>query len=285
MIKIIDSFLYNGEPIVPFRLKLLDPIVDEFIITECRFTHSGKLKPFLWCEQNAKAFEAYKDKIRYVIIDEVPPMPEEWMKRSYSGFMKNANDWWRENYQRDVIREEVQKTMQGQQFILICTDADEIPNPSIFSERQHLYNQMTDVVYLQMMFFYYNFSWVKKEPWYHGYMVTDQTYCKDTLSNLRCYYPKRMVIRDGGWHCGYFLSIVDLQRKIDSFAHQEWNQELYKDPNHLKFCLENGKDLYLRDGEDMEFFEDKLRFTRLPAGWEAVQIEILNMQGLGRDRA
>lgn len=273
MVRIIDSFLYNGEPIVAFRLQLLNTVVDEFVITECRFTHSGKEKPFLWCEKNAEVFEPYKEKIRFIIIDEVPAMPEDWMKRSYSGFMKNAADWWRENYQRDVISEKLSQT-ENEPFILICTDADEIPNPRIFRDRLHLYQQMTDVVYLQMIFFYYNFRWCKRDPWYHGYLVTDKTYKKDTLSNLRCYHPKRMVIQDGGWHCGYFLSIEDLQRKIDSFAHQEWNQGKYKDPNHLRFCLENGKDLYLRDGEDMNQYDG----SGLPDGWEVVQEQMLEIQ-------
>lgn len=271
MVRIIDSFLYNGEPIVSFRLKLLDPIVDEFVVTECRFTHSGKEKPFLWCEKNADVFEPYMHKLRFIKIDEVPPMPEDWMKRSYSGFMKNAMDWWRENYQRDVI---VDKLDASEPFILICTDADEIPNPNIFANRESLYSQMSDPVYMQMMFFYYNFTWRKKEPWYHGFLVTDKTYKKDTLSNLRCYHPKRLMIGNGGWHCGYFFSIADLQRKIDSFAHQEWNQVRYKEPKHLQYCLEQGKDLYLRDGEDMVMHDQ----TGLPEGWQEVQKEMLDIQ-------
>ena len=278
--RVIDSFLYNGEPIVAFRLKLLDPVVDEFIITECKYTHSGKEKPFLWCDKNAEVFEPYKHKVRIVKLEEIPPMPEDWMKRSHSGFMKNAMDWWRENYQRDVIANYVQENSvnsvdKDTPFILICTDADEIPNPAIFQHREMLYNQMlTDPVYFQMMFFYYNFQWRKSELWYSGYMVTDQTYKKDTLSNLRCYYPKRLIVRDGGWHCGYFFSLEDLQRKIDSFAHQEWNHEKYKDPAHLRFCLDNGKDLFLRDKEDMNLHD----MTGLPGGWQEVQKEILKIQ-------
>lgn len=271
MVRVIDSFLYNGEPIVPYRLKLLDPVVDEFIITESTYTHSGKEKPFLWCEKNAHVFEPYKHKVRFIKIHEFPPMPDDWMKRSYSGFMKNANDWWRENYQRDVLSQAIDAS---QPFILICTDADEIPNPEVFKTRQHLYDQMVEPVYFQMMFFYYNFQWRKVDSWYHGYMVTDQTYKKDTLSNLRCYHPKRLIVPNGGWHCGYFFSIADLQRKIDSFAHQEWNHEKYKDAQHLKFCLDNGKDLYLRDNEDMVRHDG----TGLPEGWQAVQEEMIASQ-------
>lgn len=278
MVRVIDSFLYNGEPIVAFRLKLLDPVVDEFIITECKYTHSGKEKPFWWCDKNKHVFEPYKHKVRIVKIEEIPPLPEDWMKRSHSGFMKNAIDWWRENYQRDVIADHVQgRGVSPSPFILICTDADEIPNPSLFGNRDHLYAQMlSHPVYFQMMFFYYHFQWRKPESWYSGYMVTDQTYKQDTLSNLRCYHPKRLIAQNGGWHCGYFLSIEDLQRKIDSFAHQEWNHEKYKDPNHLRYCLDNGKDLYLRAGEDMVCHD----MSHLPEGWQQVQEEMTRIQRL-----
>ena len=274
MVKVIDSFLYNGEPIVKYRLRLLDPVVDEFIITECKYTHSGKEKPFMWCEKNADVFEPYKHKIRFVKITEIPPLPEDWMKRSYSGYMKNAQDWWRENYQRDVI---VDYLDASQRFILICTDADEIPNPSIFLNRYALYNQMVEPVYFQMMFFYYNFNWIKKDPWYHGYMVNDQTYKKDTLSNLRCYHRKSLIVPNGGWHCGYFLSVEDLQRKIDSFAHQEWNSDKYKNADHIRMCLESGKDLYLRDGEELTRHGS---VSHMPEGWQEVNNDMLALQNV-----
>jgi hypothetical protein len=38
---VIDYVLYNGEPIIEFRLKYLNKYVDMFIIVESLFTHSG----------------------------------------------------------------------------------------------------------------------------------------------------------------------------------------------------------------------------------------------------
>ena len=41
---IYDYVLYNGEPIIEFRLKYLNDYVDYFIIVESIYTHSGKKK-------------------------------------------------------------------------------------------------------------------------------------------------------------------------------------------------------------------------------------------------
>ncbi len=41
---IIDYVLYNGEPIIEFRLKYLNKYVDKFIIVESIYTHLGNKK-------------------------------------------------------------------------------------------------------------------------------------------------------------------------------------------------------------------------------------------------
>ncbi len=43
---IIYYILYNGEPIIEFRLKYLNKYVDKFIIVESIYTHSGKRKDY-----------------------------------------------------------------------------------------------------------------------------------------------------------------------------------------------------------------------------------------------
>ena len=38
---VYDYVIYNGEPIIEFRLKYLNDCVDRFIIVESIYTHSG----------------------------------------------------------------------------------------------------------------------------------------------------------------------------------------------------------------------------------------------------
>ena len=46
---IFDYVLYNGEPIMEFRLKYLNNYVDRFIIVESIYTFSGNKKDELYC--------------------------------------------------------------------------------------------------------------------------------------------------------------------------------------------------------------------------------------------
>ena len=41
---VYDYVIYNGEPIIEFRLKYLNNYVDKFIIVESIYTHSGNKK-------------------------------------------------------------------------------------------------------------------------------------------------------------------------------------------------------------------------------------------------
>ena len=59
---VIDYVLYNGEPIIEFRLKYLYKHVDIFIIVESMFTHSGNKKKDLYYNIN-KDHLMYKDVI------------------------------------------------------------------------------------------------------------------------------------------------------------------------------------------------------------------------------
>ena len=49
---IYDYIIYNGEPIIEFRLKYLNNYIDRFIIVESIYTHSGIKKDDLYYDIN-----------------------------------------------------------------------------------------------------------------------------------------------------------------------------------------------------------------------------------------
>ena len=59
-VKVIDLFIYNGEPIVELRLQYLSAHVDEVVVVESRTTFSGRAKPQLFVERDARLFRPYK---------------------------------------------------------------------------------------------------------------------------------------------------------------------------------------------------------------------------------
>ena len=69
MVLFIDSFLFNGEPIVKLRLEYLYNYVDYFYIVESIYTFSGIKKQRYYCDKYIDWFEPYLDKIVFVKIE------------------------------------------------------------------------------------------------------------------------------------------------------------------------------------------------------------------------
>ncbi len=269
--KIIVTFPYNGELIAPFHIKYLYDLVDEFIIIEARYTHSGVKKPYLFFEKNISLFERYKDKINYMTIDQFPTKPDNW---SYQDYMKdNTHDsWFREIYQRDFVK----SFLPDSEYILICSDVDEIANREVVKELPKYYSNLDEPVFLEMLFFYYNFNWKKRMNWYHSFVCNHNAVKKYDMSEMRTILPKKRYIRNGGWHCSYFMSYNHLLRKLESFAHRECDKEEIKNQEYISECFKEGKDLFNRqEGESMDKFEDRFQ---LPYFHEEVNILLYHLQ-------
>ena len=68
--KLIDCFMYFDEDmLLDIRLNILDNLVDKFVIAEATKTHSGKEKNLNF---DIKKFSKFKDKIEYLVIDDLP---------------------------------------------------------------------------------------------------------------------------------------------------------------------------------------------------------------------
>ena len=68
--KIIDTTTYFEERMMmELRFNILDPYVDNFIVCEARFSHSGKDKDINF---NKKDFPKFEDKIIHLIVDKEP---------------------------------------------------------------------------------------------------------------------------------------------------------------------------------------------------------------------
>ena len=69
--RLIDCFMYFDEDLVlEIRLNTLNNIVDKFVIAEATRDHAGRKKKNL--NFNIEKFSKFKDKIEYLIIDDLP---------------------------------------------------------------------------------------------------------------------------------------------------------------------------------------------------------------------
>lgn len=264
--RIIDTFCYNGEPIVESRLELLNDVVDMFYIVESCVTFSGIQKSKLYKDEHAEIFKPYLHKIVFIV-------PEEADFALASG-----SAWRREEVQRNAPLRRICDDNSDCPFVVIVSDVDEIPRPELV-QRLHLhYDQLQAPIELHMEFFYYNFGWMKKFVWKYPYVISDVGLKKQTAPNLdkMRQSPKKGSFANAGWHCSYFETIDNIIRKIESFSHQEHNQESVKMPAYIAQCMKNGDDLFAR-GQNQDLISYQ-HFDNLPTCLQTFHKKLVLLQ-------
>ena len=125
--KIYDCFMYFDEDIVlDVRLNFLNEFVDQFVIIESEYNHRGEKRVPLF---KIDKFKKYKDKIKYILINDIPPGIEIINKEDEDVYRKSIfNASKRENFQRNQILKGL--TEANEEDWIIISDLDEIPNLS-----------------------------------------------------------------------------------------------------------------------------------------------------------
>ena len=68
--KLIDCFMYFDEDLIlDIRLNILSEVVEKFIVAEATRDHAGNKKKLNF---NYNNFKKFKDKITYIIVDDIP---------------------------------------------------------------------------------------------------------------------------------------------------------------------------------------------------------------------
>jgi beta-1,4-mannosyl-glycoprotein beta-1,4-N-acetylglucosaminyltransferase len=226
----IDTVMFNGEPILKTRLEYLSDHVDCFYICEQRYTHQGQYKDQLYVEKYKEWLEPYLNKIK-IIIDET----------NYSG----KESWDIENAQRNYSLTYILKDYESDKYIVSVCDCDEIPNWKSVIEKTDLYDKCTNgAVIMEQDLYYYNLNW-KSIIWKRAFFLNDISVKK--FHNFQIFRNEKGPITDSftcGWHLSYFFPIADIRRKIESFAHKEFNQEYIKDTTRIMLCVQEGYNLY-----------------------------------------
>ena len=244
---VVDAFPYNGEPIVERRLRYLASSVDMFLVVEARYTHSGMRKSELYTDTQRHVFQPYADKVRFLIIDEFPPVAPEWAAtaRERMPWVKgNVSDWWRESFQRDAATAVLRDMHSAERplLALVC-DSDEIPSRGAIAALVDQYAAVASrpAVHLVMALHYYAWEWTSPEPWARAFAVAGAQ-LQGSLSAVRN-QPPASVLPDAGWHCSYFMSASKIARKIQSFAHREFATDVLLNTSNIEGALARGEDV------------------------------------------
>lgn len=254
--KVIDSFIFFNEvEMLKFRLNYLNEIVDYFVICECNCTFSGKEKPYYLDEIINQLDKNIQNKIVRL-----------YYKPDISGFKFEKtdkcdfeSDFWKIEFgQRDYIGKNLQQFSPND--ILMVSDLDEIPKKEIVKEYKQIFeNYIGDKLPYNFPFvliydmFYYNFNTFCNSNWYGTVFST----VKNTMEVGCDYFRKNRInfysIPEAGWHFSTFGDVNKIRTKIQSFSHQEYNQEQYISDSNIKAAIENKEDIYHNSGKFKDY--------------------------------
>ncbi len=275
--KIIDSFIFFNElSTLNLRLHELNEYVDYFIIVEAPLTHSGNKKP-LYYDDNKEYFKPFADKIIHHIVDDVPQKAKSWRKLFQH---RNAIEFHQRLSQIEAVSRipDIRPT-----DIILTSDADEIPNPKYL--KPELFDDETIFIFNQR-FFFYDFTCENPHGWagtmsapYGIFVDLDLNRMRKTKNRKgdeRVVYTPEQVSRDhhAGWHCSCFGGVDRLVHKIESYAHQRYNQPKYKNKERIEQLIREKKDWILRGEEHHQLrANDEDADENLPKYWKLIYQE------------
>jgi beta-1,4-mannosyl-glycoprotein beta-1,4-N-acetylglucosaminyltransferase len=247
--KVLDGFIfYNELELLSYRLKVLNDLVDYFVIVESTHTFIGKEKPLIF-RDNAAEYAEYSHKIIHIIVDDMPHI--------HPNINIGAGEQWNnEEWQRNAIAAGFAKVSGSDPLcdsdILMITDLDEIPDPNTLRRIKYAAaapSSSTDVgiSILDMDLYYYNLhvkstelsSWPKILT-YKAYQVLNRS-CHAIRGITNC--PR---IAKGGWHLSYFGDFEFMKNKTENWSHQELNNSNTTDISNIADRVNRGVDLYNR---------------------------------------
>lgn len=237
--KIYDLFLIGTElDWLEIRLNELHRHVDYFVIVESSRTFTDHPKP-LHFQDNFERFAKFAPQIIYRQID-------------FAG-MEDNSTWEREHYQRNAMYDLVFPSLLGKQApvlndVLLVSDIDEIPRPSTLTLlRNCMFPERTT---LRSRFFYYSFQWEHDGgDWNHPQATFYQGSFTIKPEDLRM-GAGDWDISNSSWHCSScFETVAQMDDKIGSFSHTEYDRPEFRDPAEIVRRVRNGLDLFDRESE------------------------------------
>ena len=221
---------FDEEMILDLRLNILNKYVDYFVIVESTFTHRGEKRKLKF---NQNKFEHFKDKIIYLIYDQIPENIEDINTKDTENEKSRKlimNAVFRENGQRNFISKGL-KNAESEDIILI-SDVDEIPNLNNLN-----FNQINQKIFLfEQDMFYYKFNlklpnllWkgtkgcrkknLKSPQWLRN--IKDRKY---PFYRIDAFFSEKKfinckIIKEGGWHFTNIKTADEIKHKLKSYLH------------------------------------------------------------------
>ncbi len=232
--KIYDCFMYNNEKLIlDLRLNYLDKYVEKFILVESKYDHQGNIKKNFF---KIKDFLRYEKKIIHLHVNQFP---------------SNISNWERENYQRNYILNALED-LSDEDFVMI-SDVDEIPNLENLNDiSKYKYTAF------KQKNFTYKFNLMNKTfPYWYGTKMCKKKHLKNPqwlrkqkvkrFSLIRFFKINWNIIYNGGWHFTFLMKPDEIQNKIKSYAHAEFNIDEFTNLKNIEKKIRNNEDIFGRN--------------------------------------
>jgi beta-1,4-mannosyl-glycoprotein beta-1,4-N-acetylglucosaminyltransferase len=221
---------FDEEMLLDLRLNILDKFVDQFVIVESSYTHSGKEKKLIF---DINRYSKFKEKINYIILKDPPEGIEEINNGDNDGEISRKeilNALKRENLQRDTIFNGL-KDADKNDWIII-SDLDEIPDLTNIN-----FNIIKNkIIFFKQKVFYYKLNLELKTLRWIGTKACKKKHLKSPqwLRNIKDkIYPKWRIdilfsekkyndiffVEKGGWHFTFVKKPEDIEKKLKSYLH------------------------------------------------------------------
>ncbi len=216
--KVVDIVLYNDEKfLLDLRREILKDVVDLFIVKQGNTTFSGIPR---------EIFESDQENTKTEVVE----------------FPENLDTWGRDIYQRAYILD-LKKYGVNDSWIVLTSDLDEVPDPKAVMWLKENFKKEEVYSFEQMMFQYFLNVQNTSEPWAGTRACSFETYQKIDADTLRKQYMTN-ILQDAGWHWSFLGGKDMVEKKIRSYAHQEYNNDYII--NDINRKMNENKDIFER---------------------------------------
>jgi beta-1,4-mannosyl-glycoprotein beta-1,4-N-acetylglucosaminyltransferase len=229
--KIYDCFMFYDEDLIAeLRFNILNQYINEFIVVESKYTHSGEKRELLF---NINKYPNFKNKINYIVLENEPDNLEkvyddDTEDKKNSKYIMNALK--RENYHRNEISKGLTKA--SSEDLILISDVDEIPNLS----KLDINKINNEIILFKQNFYYYKLNLKLEDmPWYGTKAckfkilkspqwlrnIKDKKYPfwrVDVLFSNKKYLNIKHI-EDGGWHFSNMKTPADIEKKMRTYLH------------------------------------------------------------------
>jgi beta-1,4-mannosyl-glycoprotein beta-1,4-N-acetylglucosaminyltransferase len=218
---IYDCFTFFNEfDLLELRLRILDRVVDRFVLCEAPFTFRGAPKPLAFAEQ-AERFAPWRDRI-IALVYPGPPHPDPW--RNEFG-------------QRDHLIAGLRDAAPDD--LVLIGDVDEIPDPANVGRTAAAGDIVTHLQRLSLGYF----NRVVAEPWYGTRTISVGAIARyGSLNAVRGRPPTEFETVSGGWHFSSLGGPAVAEEKMRAYSHAEYDVPYYRDPARLTLTFAHDGD-------------------------------------------